>query len=153
MKILIGIATAATLVVGGASVASAQDLQAFIDADAGAGEAAFRQCSSCHMVGPNARARVGPPLNGIVGRDWGSIEGFRYSDSHLEAGEAQGGVWTASLLNEYLPNPRAMVARTRMAFAVRDASQLPGLIKYLASFDADGNSVDPVPVLEESFGG
>ena len=155
MKRSIGIAVAAaTMMMGGASVASAQDVQAYIDADATAGAAVFRQCGACHMVGPNAMQRVGPPLNGIVGGAWGAFDGFRYSDSHIEAGEAQGGVWTVSIMSEYLQNPRAMVPRTRMAFAgLRQEQQIRDVIKYLAGFDADGNEVDPVPVLEEHYGG
>ncbi|MBV6657791.1 MAG: cytochrome c family protein, partial [Devosiaceae bacterium] len=93
-------------------------------------------------------------LNGIIGRDWGSVEGFRYSDSHVEAGAEQGGVWTVSIMAEYLENPRAMVPRTRMAFAgLRQEQQILDVIAYLAGFDADGAEVDPGPVLEEHFGG
>lgn len=152
----IGFALAAALMLGGgAGAATAEDfdLDAYINADAEAGAGVFRQCQSCHMVGPNAAARVGPPLNGIVGREWASVEGFNYSDSHREAGEAQGGVWTVKVLEDYLPNPRGMVPRTRMTFQLRDESQLPDLIKYLATIDAEGNEVDPVPVLTEHFGG
>lgn len=153
-RFAIALAAAACTMVGGASIASAQDAQAYIDADAEAGAAVFRQCSACHMVGPNAMQRVGPPLNGIIGRDWGSVEGFRYSDSHIEAGEEQGGVWTVAIMSEYLENPRAMVPRTRMAFAgLRQEAQIQNVIKYLAGFDADGNEVDPAPVLEEHYGG
>jgi hypothetical protein len=31
--------------------------------------------------------------------------------------------------------------------------QIQNVIKYLAGFDADGNEVDPAPVLEEHYGG
>ncbi len=142
-----GIAMAATAftMIGSATVASAQDAEA--------GAAIFRQCSACHMVGENAMNRVGPQLNGIIGRDWAAIEGFRYSDSHLEAGEAQGGKWTVAIMSEYLANPRAMVPRTPMAFGgLRTDDDIANVIAYLASFDADGNAVDPAPVLEEHAG-
>ncbi|MGD1888982.1 MAG: c-type cytochrome [Cohaesibacteraceae bacterium] len=154
MKRSIGIAVAAaTMMMGGASMASAQDAEVYIAADATAGAAVFRQCGACHMVGPNAMQRVGPPLNGIIGREWASFEGFRYSDSHIEAGETQGGVWTVSIMSEYLQNPRAMVPRTRMAFAgLRQEQQIRDVIKYLAGFDADGNEVDPAPVLTDNYG-
>lgn len=149
----IALAAAAFTMVGGASIATAQDAQPYIDADAEAGAAVFRQCSACHMVGPGAVARVGPPLNGIIGRDWGSVEGFRYSDSHVTAGEEQGGVWTVAIMSEYLQNPRAMVPRTRMAFAgLRQEGQIQNVIKYLAGFDAEGNDVDPAPVLTDNYG-
>ncbi len=155
MKRTTGLALAAAMMMsGGASIAAAQDLDAFLNADAEAGAAVFRQCSACHMVGANAMNRVGPPLNGIIGRDWGSVEGFNYSDSHTESGVEQGGVWTVSIMATYLENPRAMVPRTRMAFAgLRQPGQIENVIKYLAGFDADGNEVDPAPALEENFGG
>ncbi|MEO0384830.1 MAG: c-type cytochrome [Pseudomonadota bacterium] len=150
----IAFAAAAFTMVGSAGIATAQDAQPYIDADAEAGAAVFRQCASCHMVGPGATARVGPPLNGIVGREWGSFEGFRYSDSHVTAGEEQGGVWTVAIMSEYLQNPRAMVPRTRMAFAgLRQEAQIQNVIKYLAGFDAEGNDVDPAPVLTDNYGG
>lgn len=144
----IGIAmtAAAFTMIGGATVASAQDAEA--------GASVFRQCQACHMVGENAMNRVGPQLNGILGRDWAAIEDFRYSDSHLEAGEAQGGKWTVAVMTEYLANPRAMVPRTRMAFGgLRTDDDIANVIAYLASFDADGATVDPAPVLEEHAGG
>lgn len=148
----IALAAATMTMVGGASVAAAQDAQAYIDADAEAGAAIFRQCSACHMVGPNAMQRVGPQLNGIIGREWGSIEGFNYSDSHVEAGETQGGVWTVEIMSTYLENPRAMVQRTRMAFGgLRQPEQIQNVIKYLAGFDADGNEVDAAEVITANY--
>ena len=152
-KIGIALAAAAFTMVGSAGVAVAQDAQPYIDADATAGATIFRQCSACHMVGEGAMNRVGPQLNGIVGRAWGSVEGFNYSDSHREAGVEQGGVWTVSIMSEYLANPRAMVARTRMAFGgLRQEQQIRDVIKYLAGFDATGAAVDPAPVLTEHYG-
>lgn len=148
----IALAAAAFTMVGSAGIATAQDAQAYIDADAEAGAAVFRQCSACHVVGENAANRVGPQLNGIVGREWGAIEGFNYSDSHVEAGETQGGVWTVAIMSEYLQNPRAMVQRTRMAFGgLRQEAQIQNVIKYLAGFDADGAEVDAAEVLAANY--
>ena len=133
-------------------MAASEDMDAFLNADAEAGAAVFRQCSACHMVGPNAMQRVGPPLNGIIGGAWGAYEGFRYSDSHIASGEEQGGVWTVEVMATYLENPRAMVPRTRMAFAgLRQPAQIHDVIKYLAGFDADGNEVDAAEVITANF--
>lgn len=160
MKTTTGIALAAAAFTAlfSANVAIAQDADIpegaipYIEADAEAGAAVFRQCSACHMVGEGAVARVGPPLNGIVGRAWGTIEGFNYSDSHLEAGVEQGGVWTVEIMSEYLTNPRAMVPRTRMAFGgLRQPAQIQNVINYLAGFDADGNAVDPADVIAAHY--
>ena len=154
MKLSIAIPFAAALatMIAGSGAAFAQDAQPYIDADATAGAAVFRQCSACHQVGPTAVNRVGPVLNGIVGRDWAFAADFNYSDSHREAGVEQGGVWTVAIMSEYLQNPRAMVARTRMAFGgLRQEQQIHDVIKYLAGFDGEGNEVDPVQVLTDHY--
>ena len=37
--------------------------------DAAAGEQVFKRlCSPCHEIGPDAKIKLGPPLNGIDGR-------------------------------------------------------------------------------------
>ena len=33
-----------------------------------AGEAVYKQCKRCHQVGEGAKHRIGPHLNGILGR-------------------------------------------------------------------------------------
>ena len=48
--------------------------------DAAAGEQVFRRlCVPCHDVGPEAKVKLGPPLNGIDGRKAGTYDGFNYS--------------------------------------------------------------------------
>ena len=42
--------------------------QAELLGDATRGETLFRDCASCHQVGPGAKNRVGPHLNDIFGR-------------------------------------------------------------------------------------
>src|SRR5436189_5583350 len=42
--------------------------------DAAAGEQVFRRlCSPCHEIGPDAKIKLGPPLNGIDGRKSGTL--------------------------------------------------------------------------------
>jgi cytochrome c len=99
-----------------------------------AGEAAFRQCRSCHAVGPGARNGTGPALNGVFGRQAGRVAGFRYSPQMTAAGEA-GLVWTAETLDAFLENPSALIPRNRMAFrGVRSADERAALIAYLSTF-------------------
>lgn len=38
------------------------------DGDAEAGAAVFKKCAVCHSVGDGAKNKVGPELNGIIGR-------------------------------------------------------------------------------------
>jgi S-disulfanyl-L-cysteine oxidoreductase SoxD len=99
-----------------------------------AGEAAFRQCRSCHAVGPGARNGTGPALNGIIGQAAGLVAGFRYSPQMTAAG-AGGLVWTPEALDSFLENPAASIPRNRMSFrGVRAADERAALIAYLSTF-------------------
>jgi cytochrome c2 len=80
-----------------------------------AGEKVFKRCAACHQVGPDAKNRVGPDLNGLIGRTAGTEEGFKYSKAMTEAGE-NGLVWDEDALFSYLADPKAMVKGTKMAF-------------------------------------
>lgn len=66
------------------------------------------KCSRCHSV--NGQIRQGPPLNGVVNRPIGSIEGYDYSPA---LAGAQGN-WTASRLRAYSADPGAMFPETTM---------------------------------------
>ncbi|MDH3664402.1 MAG: cytochrome c family protein, partial [Alphaproteobacteria bacterium] len=83
----------------------------FSAGDAEAGKKVFRKCRACHKV-EEGKNGVGPSLFGVIGRDKGSIDGFKYSDAMLGAD----GDWTASDLNAYLENPKAFIPGNRMSF-------------------------------------
>lgn len=103
--------------------------------DPAAGEKVFKRCAPCHMVGENAKPRVGPVLNGLIGRKAGTYEGFRYS----KANQSSGIVWDEATLAEYLKNPRAKIPGTTMAFAgLKKDEEIADLIAYLKQFGADG---------------
>ena len=72
-----------------AGVASAQD--------AAKGEQVFKQCMTCHRIGPDAKNLVGPVLTGVIGRQSGTAPGFAYSTLNKAAGE-NGLVWTDDLI-------------------------------------------------------
>lgn len=95
-------------------------------ADAAAGEKSFGKCRSCHKLdGSNA---VGPHLDGVVGRDVASVEGFNYS----EAMAAHEGAWVPEELNAFIANPKEHVPGTKMAFAgIKSAEERANLIAYL----------------------
>jgi cytochrome c len=113
--------------------------QVFAEGDAAEGEKVFRKCQACHQVGPDAQNRVGPILNGIVGRAVASVEDFTYSDVLMEMG-AEGKVWTEEELNAFLEKPRDYAKGTKMAFAgLRKEEERADVIAYLASF-AEGGS-------------
>lgn len=118
-----------------AGLAQAGDAEFDITGDAAAGEKAFRKCKACHAVGPDAQARVGPVLNGILGREAASSEDFNYSKAMQEAG-GEGLVWTPETLAAFLEKPRDYVKGTRMAFAgLRKEEERQNVIAYLATFE------------------
>jgi cytochrome c len=125
MRTVLLSAIAATVALG-ASAVLAQD------ADNGA--EVFKRCRACHDVGETAKNKVGPILNGIVGRKAGTIEGFNYSDANKKAG-ADGWVWTEEKMMEYLLNPRAAMPGNKMAYAgLKDEQDRKDLIAYLKKF-------------------
>lgn len=99
-----------------------------------AGEAAFRQCQTCHQVGDGAQNRTGPHLNALFGRTAGSLDGFRYSRNFVAAGE-DGLVWTPEELVTFLTNPRDYIRGTRMSFrGFRDEEDAVAVAAYLQTF-------------------
>jgi cytochrome c len=98
------------------------------------GAEVFKKCRACHDVGPEAKNKVGPLLNGIMGRKAGTIDGFNYSDANKAAG-AKGLVWTEEVMFKYLENPLTFMPGTKMAFAgLKDVQDRKDLIAYLKKF-------------------
>lgn len=98
--------------------------------DAEAGKTVFNKCKACHQIGPGAKNAVGPEMNGVIGRVAGSIEGYNYSDALKNSGIT----WDEANLKEWLTNPKAKVAGTKMVFmGLKDATDIDNIIAYLAS--------------------
>jgi len=98
------------------------------------GEKVFKKCKACHQVGEGAKNRVGPELNGVIGRTAGSVEGFKYSNAMLAKGEG-GLVWDAETLSAFLEKPKDYVPQTKMSFAgLKSAEDRAAIAAYLASF-------------------
>jgi cytochrome c len=125
MKLIV--ATAA-LTVAFAGIAQAQDVAA--------GETSFKKCLACHAVGPDAKNKVGPVLNGLDGRKSGSVEGYNYS----EANKSSGITWNEASFLDYIKDPKAKVPGTKMVFAgIKNETEAKSLWAYLAQFKADGS--------------
>lgn len=123
------------------------------DAEAGAKE--FNKCKSCHMIVNTETEEVivkggktGPNLYGVIGRQAGVVEGFKYGKSIVEAGE-QGLVWDFDSFTTYVVDPRKFLqttlddkkARSKMAFKLRKGGD--DIYAYLVSVG---------PVMEEAEG-
>lgn len=103
--------------------------------DVAAGERAFRKCLPCHAVGPGAKHKVGPILNGLEGRKAGTIEGYNYT----EANKNSGIVWSEETFRDYIRDPRAKIPGTKMIFAgIKNDKEIVDLWAYLKQFAADG---------------
>jgi cytochrome c2 len=112
---------------------------AHADGDLANGEKVFKKCGACHMVGDDAKTKVGPVLNGLFGRTAGTLEEYagKYSKDMVKAGE-DGLVWTEETLNTYLEKPKDMVAKTKMAFAgLKKDEDRADVIAYLKQFSPD----------------
>ncbi len=99
------------------------------------GEKVFKKCKACHQVGEGAKNRVGPMLNGIFGREFASIDGFKYSKVFIAAAE-EGRIWDDGTMAEFLSQPRKYMKGTKMSFAgLKKDSDVDAVIAYLKSVD------------------
>lgn len=118
----------AVLVVS-AGVAVAQDVTA--------GATAFKKCVSCHDVGPTAKNKVGPVLNGIDARKSGTVAGYNYSD----ANKGSGITWNEEIFLDYIKDPKAKIPNTKMVFAgIKNEAEAKNLWAYLKQYDVDGKT-------------
>jgi len=103
---------------------------AHAEGDVAKGEQVFKKCMACHTVNDKTN-KVGPHLVGIVGRPVASVEGYNYSES-MKAHGATGAVWDEAALQAYLENPKAVVEKSKMAFAgLKKADERADLIAFL----------------------
>jgi cytochrome c len=123
------------LVVAAALITASMGLALAQDAEKGA--TVFKKyCSPCHRIGPDAKNLVGPELNGLDGRKAGSVAGYPYSDGNKNSGI----VWNEAAFKEYIKDPKAKVAGTKMMFAgLKNEQEINDLWAYIKQFDADGN--------------
>nr|WP_319386599.1 c-type cytochrome [uncultured Roseibium sp.] len=97
------------------------------------GEKVFKKCSACHAVGAGAKNKSGPHLNALIGRQMGSVDGFKYSKAFVAAQE-EGKVWDEMALAEFLAKPRSYMKGTKMAFSgLKKQDDLDAITAYLKS--------------------
>ena len=83
------------------------------------------------MIGDGAKNRVGPQLNGIIGREIGAIADYKYSKAMVKYA-ATAKIWSEENLDAYLESPRKVVKGGRMAFAgLRKEKDRNDVIAYL----------------------
>ena len=151
MKLKIAVAALALA----AAPAFAQDATG----DAAAGEAAFRQCATCHAVvaddgtvlAGRANVRTGPNLYGIAGAPVAHLgDDFRYGNGIKELAET-GALWDEASFVAYVQDPTAYLreatgnnsARSNMTYKVRKAEDAVNLYAYLASLAPAAEAAAP----------
>ena len=92
------------------------------------GKLIFLRCGACHAVSATAPKKVGPHLQGVVGRASGSVVGFTYSPAMKKADLT----WTEANLDKWLTRPAGLVPGTAMVFAgLPNADDRKAVIAYL----------------------
>ena len=93
------------------------------------GEAAFNNaCRTCHSTKPDDN-RLGPHLNGLIGRKAGAAEGYAYSAAMKGAGLT----WDEATLDKFMANPDAVVQGNNMKpyTGIQDAAQRKAIVEFL----------------------
>jgi cytochrome c len=133
-----------------AAVALALPSAPALAGDAAAGATAFAsQCANCHhVISPEgevfagrAQTRTGPNLYGVIGRQAGVVDGFRYGPSIVAAGNG-GLVWDEQGLAAYMQDPQGYLrqvtgdnrARSQMSFRVRTEDAAVNIAAFLAQY-------------------
>ena len=116
-------AIALSILLGGVTAASAEG-------DPANGEKVFKKCKQCHTI-EAGKKKIGPSLAGVIGRQAGTVDGYKYSKSMIEFGDA-GNIWDAAVLDEYLTKPRDLVKKTKMTFpGLKKEQDRADVIAYL----------------------
>ena len=96
--------------------------------DAEHGKTVFTTCAVCHST--DHATRVGPGLEGIIGRKAGTVPGFPYSDAMKKSVI----VWDTKILDAYLESPQEVVPGNRMPYGgLKDSTDRADLVAYLAT--------------------
>lgn len=91
-------------------------------------------CGFCHYTAADAPHRIGPNLNGIIGRRVGSKAKYYYTASFREAARS-GKVWTEESIDAFLAYPTGLYPGNRMRYApVTDPAKRKRILKYLKAF-------------------
>ena len=95
--------------------------------NAAAGKKVFKKCKACHYAAKD-KNKTGPHLVNLIGREAGTVEGYKYS----KAMKSSGIVWDEDTLTAYLRAPKKYLKGTKMAFAgLRKDADIANVIAYL----------------------
>lgn len=99
--------------------------------DVKAGKKVFKKCKACHKMKAGKNG-VGPHLVGVIGREAGAVEGFKYS----KAMAGSGLVWDAETLTGFLTKPKKYLKGTKMTFnGLKKPADIENVLAYIASVE------------------
>ena len=95
-------------------------------ADPVKGKKVFKKCVACHSL-QEGKNKMGPPLNNLLGRKAGSVDGYKYSKAMKNSGV----VWDEESLDKFLTKPRKFIPKTKMSFrGIKKKSLRDDLISF-----------------------
>ena len=99
------------------------------------GAKVWKKCKGCHNYN-KAKNKVGPYLQGIIGRKCGAVGKFKYGKDYKKICAASAWTWDAALLDEYLADPKRFVKarggkRSKMAFKLKKPDNRKAVIQFL----------------------
>ncbi len=114
-------------------------------ADPAAGQKDAAICSTCHSFGKGEASKpTGPNLWGIVGRVHAADKDFDYSQANRDFG-AKGEKWTYDAIFNFIKNPKAYMAGTKMTFVgMPSAEDRAAVLAYLRTLS---DNPEPLPAV------
>ena len=102
---------------------------AWADGDVAKGKRVFNKCKTCHEL-ETAKNKIGPTLQGVIGRKAGTVPGFKYSSAMQNAGI----VWDEKTIQQYIADPKKMIPGNKMVLApIKSEDQREDVVAYIKS--------------------
>ena len=116
-----------------------EDIMAlFASTSATEGAKVFKKCAACHSIAEDGANKIGPALWGVLGRQTGSVAGYKYS----KAMAAYGKNWSFEEMNGFLTKPKDWIKGTKMSFAgLKSAKERAAVISFM-----NKNTNSPLPL-------
>ena len=132
-------ATSDTAAETSSSSSDAENIMAlFASTSAADGAKVFKKCAACHSISKGGGNKIGPALWGVIGRQSGSVDGYKYS----KAIASHGKTWSFDEMNGFLIKPKDWIKGTKMSFAgLSSAKDRAAVILYM-----NENGDSPLPL-------